>query len=171
MLGQVVVLVGAAVPGQATGLVGGVVLGQATVRVADVALGRVLARVARLAGPESRVRLVGITTMHGAAHPLVGEQKIPVVEAYPITKAQMLVQTAVDLLAETSLPHIAPRHPKVGAGIRRPKQRSMKLVVARLKGVAKTESDFRKCFRGWVSRRVVRLRTGFEPGVSVSTAS
>jgi hypothetical protein len=65
--------------------------------------------------------------------------------------------------------HVALRQPE--AGIRRLKQRQKLLLVARPRCVAKTESDFRRCFRGSVSRRVVRLRTGFEQGVLPLTAS
>jgi hypothetical protein len=169
-LGQAIGLVAGVVLGRAIGLVAGVVLGRAIGLVADVVLGPVLAQVAHLAGHESRVRLVAITTVLEVAHPPVGEQMVPVVEANSVAEAKILVQTAVDLLAWMGL-QVPLRHPEVGAGIRRPKQRQMKLVVARPKRVAKTESDFRRYFRGSVSRRVVRLRTGFEPDVSVSTAS
>jgi hypothetical protein len=123
VLGQAMGLVAGAVLGQAIGLPGGVGLGQAIDLVANVVLGPVLARVARVAAHESRVRLVAITTVLEAAHPPVGQQTIPVVEVNPVIKAKILVQTAVDLLAETRLLHVALRHWEVGAGIRRPKQR------------------------------------------------
>jgi MFS family permease len=171
VLGQAMGLVGGAVLGQAMGLAGGAVLGQAIGLVADAVLGPVLARVARPVGHESRVRTVAITPVLVAARPVVGDQMIPVFEANPVTGANMLLQTALDLPAETGLLHIPLRYPEAGVGIRRPTQRQMMLLAARLKNVAKTESDFRRCFRGLVSRRVVRLRTGFEPGVSLSTAS
>ena len=174
VLGQAMVLVGSVVLGQAIGLVDGVVLGQAKGLVADAVLG-LLARIAHPVGHESRVRLAAITPVLGVARPLVSEM-IPVFEANPVAGANMLLQIAVELPAETDLLHIALQHPKAGVGIRRPKQRQMmrmfaRLKFARLKNVVKTESDFRRCFRGLVSRRVVRLRTGFELGVSLSTAS
>jgi len=165
--GQAIGLVGGVVRGQAMGLAGGAVLGQAIGLVADALLGPGLARVARPVGHESRVRTVAITPVLGAARPVVGDQMIPVFEANPVTGANMLLQTALDLPAETGLLHLPLRHSKAGVGIRRPTQRPVILLVARLKNVVKTESDFRRCFRGLVSRRVVRLRTGFELGVSL----
>jgi hypothetical protein len=170
VLGQAIGLVNGAVLGQAIGLAGGAVLGQAIGLVADAVLGPVLARVARPVRHESRVRTVAITPALGGARPVVGDQMIPAFEANPVTGAHMLLQTAYPP-AETGLLQIPLRQPEAGVGIRRPTQRQMMLLAARLKYVVKTGSDFRRCFRGLVSRRVVRLRTGFEPGVSLSTAS
>jgi hypothetical protein len=75
------------------------------------------------------------------------------------------------LLRRWSLLRIPKQGSGVGAGVRRLNNRQAMLLVAEPRDGAKEANGFRRYFRGPVSHRAARLRTGSEPGVSLLTAS